>query len=251
MALFVDVTRRSSVLKYRDITIHKLNQDESLVILCDSYGGIGNLPMDQVQVSPETVGYYTALLCLKECASIGAKPLCLVNLVSASFEPTGKGILAGIEKALEEAGIHDLPINGSSEENFAALQTGGGMTLLATLPGQFQAPKIQAGDEIYLLGEPSVGDQVIANQDRLLTLGLIRDFVQRDACIELVPLGSGGITTERERYCASGLSVDWLDTADAFDRSAGPATAALMVYRGSVKETEDAIPIRKIGRVES
>lgn len=238
-------------MKYRDITIQKINQDESLVIICDSYGGIGNLPLDQIQVQPEVVGYYTAMLCLKECASINAKPLCLVNLVSTAFEPTGRGILKGIQKALAEAKVDDLPINGSSEENFPAQQTGGGMTLLATLPSSFSPPQIKAGDEIFLIGEPSVGDAVVANRDKLLSLDLMREFAAKAACIEMVPLGSSGIETEKDRYESQGHAIQWFDKMESLNRSAGPATAALMVYRGPLRERESGIPIRKIGRVES
>jgi len=238
-------------MKYRDITIQQLKSNEHLVIVCDSFGGIGNLPMDHVQVSPEIVGYYTAMLCLKECASIQAKPLCLVNLVSASFQPTGKGILHGIEQALSEAGLESLPINGSSEENFEACQTGGGITLLATLDKPFQTPIFQAGDQVYLIGEPSVGDAVIENQGKTLTLKIIQDLVQLEECIELVPLGSGGITTEKNRYQKMGTCIDWDPAFAEYDRSAGPATAALMIYRGQLESKENQIPIRIIGRVES
>lgn len=238
-------------MKYRDITIQKLKADESLAIICDSYGGIGSLPMDHVQVPPDVVGYYTAMLCLKECASIKATPLCLVNLVSASFEPTGKGILAGIHQALREAGIPNLPINGSSEENFKASQTGGGMTLLATLDHPFSPPNIERGDQIYLLGEPSVGDEVITNQEKLLTLELIHSFANQNACIEIVPLGSRGIETENQRYKALGVNIEWESIMNYYNRSAGPATAALMIYRGELQEREEGIPIRRMGRVVS
>lgn len=238
-------------MKYRDITIQALKPDEYLAVICDSYGGIGNLPMDQVRVSPEIVGYYTTMLCLKECASIQAKPFCLVNLVSAAFEPTGKGILSGIKQALSEAGMDSLPVNGSSEENFKAVQTGGGMTLLATLDRPFELPIFRKGDQLYLIGEPSVGDSVMANRDRILTLDLIRDFVASEGCIELVPLGSGGLSTEKERYEALGLDIHWESTYEEFNRSAGPATAALLVYRGEMATCETPIPIRRIGRVDS
>ncbi len=238
-------------MKYRDITIQALKPDEYLAVICDSYGGIGNLPMDQIHVSPQIVGYYTAMLCLKECASIQAKPFCLVNLVSASFEPTGKGILAGIQEALTEAGLGSLPVNGSSEENFKAVQTGGGMTLLATLDRPFELPQIRKGDQVYLVGEPSVGDAVIRNRDRILTLDLIRELVAQEGCIELVPLGSGGLSTEKERYETLGTNILWNPAYEEYNRSAGPATAALVVYRGDLATCETPIPIRRIGRVES
>lgn len=238
-------------MKYRDLTLRKFSQDETLVIACDSYGGVGNLPMDHVQVEPEVVGYYTALLCLKECASIQAEPICLVNLVSASFEPTGKGILRGIRQALEEAGLPQLPVNGSSEENFAVQQTGGGMTLLAKLKGEFTPPKFMAGDLLYLLGEPSVGDEVIRNQQSLLTLETIKTMAQLDACIEIVPLGSGGFATEVKRYRDMGLTVAITPETEKFNRSAGPATAAIAVMREPLTERESGIPIRWIGRIEA
>lgn len=238
-------------MKYRDLTLRKFSRDETLVIACDSYGGIGNLPLDHVRVEPEVVGYYTAILCLKECASIQAEPVCLVNLVSASFEPTGKGILRGIRQALEEAGIPELPVNGSSEENFAVQQTGGGMTLLAKLEGDFVPPKFQAGDQIYLVGEPSVGDEVILNQEKLLTLETIKDLARLHSCIEVVPLGSNGYATEVKRYQEMGWKVSVSSEMARYNRSAGPATAAVAVVRGALTEREDGIPIRWLGRIEA
>lgn len=238
-------------MKYRDLTLRKFSSNETLVIACDSYGGIGNLPLDHVQVSPEVVGYYTALLCLKECASIQAEPVCLVNLVSASFEPTGKGILRGIRQALAEAGIPELPVNGSSEENFTVQQTGGGMTLLAKLEGDFTPPELQAGDRLYLVGEPSVGDEVICNQKKLLSLQMIKTLASLETCIEIVPLGSGGFSTELDRYRDLGLEVSILSEMEEYDRSAGPATAAIAVMRGKLDETEEGVPVRWIGKIES
>lgn len=251
MAVFTICSRGIFTLKYRDLTLRKFSSNETLVIACDSYGGIGNLPLDHVQVSPEVVGYYTALLCLKECASIQAEPFCLVNLVSASFEPTGAGILRGIRQALAEAGIPDLPVNGSSEENFTVQQTGGGMTLLAKLEGDFVPPEVQAGDRLYLVGEPSVGDEVMCNQKKLLSLQMIKKLASLDACIEIVPLGSGGFSTELERYRSMGWRVPIFSTMEKYDRTAGPATAAIAVMRDQMIETEDGIPIRWIGRIEA
>lgn len=238
-------------MKYRDLTLRKFSRNETLVIACDSYGGIGNLPLDHIRVEPEIVGYYTALLCLKECASIQAEPVCLVNLVSASFEPTGKGILKGIRQALEEAGIPDLPVNGSSEENFSVQQTGGGMTLLAKLEGEFIFPEFQVGDCFYLIGEPSVGDEVIHNRKKLVTLARIKEIAQLPTCIEIVPLGSNGYQTEINRYEAMGWKISIAPEMGKFSRSAGPATAAIAVIRGQLTETENSIPQRWLGRIEA
>jgi len=238
-------------LKYRDLTLRKFSRNETLVIACDSYGGIGNLALDHIRVEPEIVGYYTALLCLKECASIQAEPVCLVNLVSASFEPTGKEILRGIKQALEEAGIPDLPVNGSSEENFSVQQTGGGMTLLAKLEGEFLFPEFQVGDRLYLIGEPSVGDEVIRNQKKLVTLDKIKEIAQLPTCMEIVPLGSSGYQTEINRYESMGWKISIVPEMVKFNCSAGPATAAIAVIRGELTETEETIPQRWIGRIEA
>ena len=238
-------------MKYRDLTLRKFSSNETLVIACDSYGGIGNLPLDQIRVEPETVGYYTALLCLKECASIQAEPVCMVNLVSASFEPTGKGILAGIRQALREAGIPDLPVNGSSEENIEVQQTGGGITLLAKLEGDFIFPEFQVGDRLYLIGEPSVGDAVIINQEKLISLRKIKEIAQLPSCMEIVPLGSGGYQTEINRYEAMGWTISINCEMKKYNRSAGPATAAIAVMRGEMTETDKDLPIRLIGRIEA
>jgi len=60
---------------FRDLTILRLNDTQTLVISCDSCGGIGEKVNNVIQVSPEITGYYTALVTLAVILAVGARPL--------------------------------------------------------------------------------------------------------------------------------------------------------------------------------
>jgi hypothetical protein len=74
------------------------------VVACDSNASAGEKPSDRLKQSPEVTGYSVAKVPLMEVIAAGATPFLLVNTLCVALDDYGKAILAGIRRAISEAG---------------------------------------------------------------------------------------------------------------------------------------------------
>jgi len=241
------------ISKYRDISIIDFG-DKLLTIACDSCGGVGLLDGDIVKADGFNVGYHTAFVALAETLAIGAEPLMIVDTLSVSLESYGKSILYGIKSAAKEAGLDpSLSITGSSEENFTVSSTGIGVTVL----GQIDSPDFRPvpdGDkyEAVLFGIPYVGDEVLQNKAKVLSLESIKTIIGEASVLDLIPVGSRGVLFETKQM-AKDLGMEFSEESaikDMIRQSAGPATCAVAaVCPGSIESLKILIdiPVTLIG----
>jgi hypothetical protein len=220
----------------RDISIVRQG-GHLLVTACDTLGAIGSKPADVVAASDEICGAYTLRVCLNELAAVGATPLFVLSLVCNEWEPTGRRILDGIRTELTESGYPDLPVSGSSEQNMQTSMTGLGIAVVGTsdsLQWRHTAP----GDRLVLVGLPWVGSEVLDHSGELLRPSIVRFLVEQDAVGDVIPCGSRGIRHELEVLEGeSGMSIVVLEPAPVnLDKSAGPATCALVTVHGSLAD---------------
>jgi hypothetical protein len=213
----------------RDILVFK--QDEGyLTIAADTLGAIGMKPGDAVRASPEICGRMTARVCLMETLAVGSVPFALIALTCNEREPTGAGLLSGIQAELVNAGYPNLSIGGSTEDNMPTNMTAMGITLL----GECKLPSwrlAHAGDEVCLIGMPYVGEEVLAHFTELPTPIQIQQLRDMPGSGDVLPCGSRGIAWElrvlehetglRTRL-ESGIDGDFLR------KSAGPSTCAIV-----------------------
>jgi len=154
--------------QYRDLSIIEFSQ--SLIITaCDSSAGVGEKPGDELRVPTKYIAIFATRVCLFELLSIGATVIAISNAVCGEMHPTGKALIQGIEEELIRAGVRDIPINGSTKENFKTIMTGFGIFVT----GATDTLRITAsfpGDLIVCIGKPRVGaglnfegDDAIAN----------------------------------------------------------------------------------------
>ena len=121
----------NEIISFRDLTLVPMGPDEVLVIACDSLGGIGTKPHDHVKAPADVLGKYTVRVGLMEVLASGASPLVVVNTLSVEMDPTGIGILKGIQQEIEAAGLPaDIAVTGSTEENMETCQSGLGVTVI-------------------------------------------------------------------------------------------------------------------------
>ncbi|HOF88304.1 MAG TPA: alpha-ribazole kinase, partial [Armatimonadota bacterium] len=182
------------ITTHRDIAVFRQGR-RYLTIAADTLGAIGEKPADHLCAPPELGGRLTARVCLIETLAVGATPVALTALTCNEHEPTGMRLLAGIRAELAEAGLADLPLGGSSEDNMPTSMTALGITLL----GACAAPawrRARPGDGVYLAGLPYVGPEVIAHLDELLTPARTRDIRALPMAGDLLPCGSRGIGWE-------------------------------------------------------
>jgi selenophosphate synthetase-related protein len=228
-----------------------------LVVSCDSAGGIGSKPFDRVRADARLIGKMTARVALMELLAIGANPIAITGTFSVEPEPTANLVLDGVREELRNARLRGVKILCSSEKNVKVNQTGIGVTAIGLLLSSsgVKIGRCREGDEVLAVGEPFVGQEVVAAEKRRMvadSLDVIR--LRRNPLVhELIPVGSKGILHEARVVARdSKLSFEPVDSRD-FDlrKSAGPATVLLSAVRGgsfaNVQKSEVSKPIRKIG----
>ena len=219
-----------------------------LVTACDTLGAIGSKPHDVV-VSPEEVcGAYTLRVCLSELVAVGAFPLLVMSLVCNEWEPTGRKILGAIRAELDANGYADVAVTGSTEENMATTMTGLGIAVVG-FTTVMRWRRTRAGDRLVIVGLPRVGAEVLAHPGELLTPSVVQGLVRDDAVGDVIPCGSRGIRHELDvlaqesglrMVVQGGVPVD-------VDKSAGPATCALVTVHGHLEDC--GLTVTEIGVV--
>ncbi|MCR8968693.1 hypothetical protein [Facklamia sp. 7083-14-GEN3] len=224
--------------KYRDLHIMPLGNDESLVIACDSSASIGQKEADVLSVSPQITAAFAVRVVLMEALSLNAQPQLLINMFGNEMNPTGNLMLDGIKKELALAGLPDLAMNGSTEENMPTKMTALGLTLLAKAKNaDLKIKKVRSGDQVYQIGKPLMGQALIDHFDQIISYQELYHLLNlKDAIHEIVPIGSKGAIAEAQQV-AKFNQLDFRLSQDLpqFYQSAGPATSLLIVIKPAVK----------------
>ena len=226
----------------RDLSIIPISNQESLVIACDSIGGIGPKELDSVQISAYVVGRFLARVPLLELISIGAKPISVVDTLAVEWLPTGEEICRGIKDELAAAGLGEtIAVNGSTEENIITRQTGAGITVVGLIANDdLHGKAILPGDLVLAFGMPKVGAEVWLNDPEMVQLTTAKTLVSNPLVKAIVPVGSKGIRYElgevlKGNLNQTGLKVELNQSLKLdLNKSAGPATVLLAVVDPSL-----------------
>lgn len=230
------------VKSFRDLTLIEFDQENILVMACDSLGAIGPKEADRVAASGRIVGRCTVRVPLLEVTAAGAVPLVIFNTLSVEMNPTGKEILQGIHEELAVSGITNIVLNGSTEENVPVVQTGVGITVIGhATAATLRLGKARPGDAVYCLGHPLVGKEVLAAV--LPDVPLVRQLLQQEWVHEVLPVGSKGVLYEARQLATAAGGVFQLATDSGLDvhKSAGPATCLLVAAEINKKEQLQAL----------
>lgn len=245
------------ITPFRDLTLVPLGLNETLVIACDSLGGIGPKAHDSVKAPADVVGQYTVRVPLMEVLACGASPFVVVNTLSVEMEPTGRGFIKGIMEELKAAGLPaDLVVTGSTEENVVTSQSGLGVTVIGRASTrELRLGRSQAGNLVVCMGEPKVGPEVLDDTNKADS-ALVKKLLAVPSVRETLPVGSRGVLYEAEllAQCSGNRLV--LATSPEIDlqKSAGPATCLLVSVEEdawiALREVTD-LPLFMIGRLAS
>ncbi|MDO9534969.1 MAG: hypothetical protein Q7J85_06470 [Bacillota bacterium] len=245
----------NGITSFRDLILAPLGANEILVIACDSLGGVGPKPHDNVKTPADVVGKFTVRVPLMEVLACGASPFAVVNTLNVEMEPTGTGFIKGIREEIMMAGLSDdIAITGSTEENTTTCQSGLGITVIGrAAKSELRLGKSGAGDLVVCMGWPKVGSEVLdgtENADpvlvkKLLTLPYVR---------EILPVGSCGVLYEAELLALGSGNRLALMPFPNIDlqkhKSAGPSTCILVsieeIYLTALSELTD-LPLFIIG----
>ena len=213
----------------RDLTIVPLEPENSIVIACDSCGAVGQKAGDVLALPPRYVGKFTARVALTEVVCSGALPVTISNGVACEMQPTGAEMLTGVQDEIKNAGLADIVVTGSTEENFETRMTALAVTVIGTAKEHdLKFGKAAKGDKLILFGNPQVGAEVDLDSGGFYTE--IRKLLLLPLVREIIPVGSKGVRYEAEML-ASLNSVDFKLYESEIDylKSAGPATCLLIL----------------------
>jgi hypothetical protein len=220
----------------RDLTIVSGMGRDCLVIACDSCGAVGLKDADVFRIPPRTAARFTARVALTEVLCSGALPVAVANGAACEMKPTGEETILGIRDELDIAGIPDIVLTGSTEENFSTSMTAFAITVIGTAPEtDLKFGQAAAGDKFILFGSPRVGAEVDLESEGFYPA--ISKLLPMREVREIVPVGSKGTAYEAETLAAlNGAAFQPYRTASDYRKSAGPATCLLVLCAASAAD---------------
>ena len=237
----------------RDVSVFEINPNTVMVVGCDSAGGIGPKPLDEVKVNGYTLGRFTARVSLMEVLAVGATPVCLTNTLGVEPNPTGLEIVEGIRSEIARLG-HSLTIIGSMEKIVSVQQTGIGVSVVGlTEKTGLKIGLSEPEDLIVAIGRPSVKNDVLPAEERgeIADLGDLLKLISSDFVHDVIPVGSQGIMHEVNVLASDSNLCAKLEMPDVeANCSAGPATAILVsISKNALNSLRGLIskPMRVIG----
>lgn len=142
--------------KIRDVTLIPLVGDVKLVIACDSNASIGEKKNDYYKNAYEEVAVSAMKVPLMEVLATGAVPVVVVDNLCMEMEGAGKRIISIMRRQLEEAGLSNVQLTGSTEDNMPTTQSGFGVTAIGLLQMQdCRIASTRRGDRVVCVGVPA------------------------------------------------------------------------------------------------
>jgi selenophosphate synthetase-related protein len=217
-----------------DITILRIPTGHAIVAGSTSSGGVGPKSMDEVKVKGKVLGKFLARVALMDVVATGAFPVLLSATLGVEKEPTGQEILDGIRNETTVIGLEpNQVIMENTEENFATVQTGVGLTVIGFANEEdLRLGKTQPGDLLVAVGKPKVGEEVIPAEVKgeIADLKSVLWLSQKKFVHDIAPVGTFGIAYEaRMMAYAVGRQLKLAEKSNVdLAKSAGPATVVLV-----------------------
>lgn len=241
----------SKTMKYRDVITHNIENGHILVTGCDSCGGIGQKSQDVLNADPFIVGFITARVALLEVLTLGANIVGVTVPISCEPTPTGERILDGVKACLGNFRI-ECPVLMSMEKNMETHMTAAGVVATGVTQA-LRLGKINSNDQIFVVGRPSVGQEVLDYENELFNVSSLKTLMDNSGVKELLPVGSTGVLRELECMMQEKnkiyelLSPEKINSLD-LNKSCGPSSAVIVIAQNDVKLDLD-VPVVKIGKI--
>ena len=250
------IQSKNLIRTVRDLTLIKISQDISLVIACDSDGGIGSKPHDIVQVPERILGRFAVRVPLMETLASGATPALVVDTLAVEMDPSGKAIIEGIREELALAGLdEDNMLTGSTEDNVPTVQTGMGVVVLGFVSeADFKPGRSKPQDVVVCVGTPKSApdDDVDLDDPDIADTSCVRTLASLEYVHDILPVGSKGVIHEQTELanCADLALLPDSNPGVDVHKSAGPSTCVLAsLPMSNLKQLRKSIqqPIYVIG----
>ncbi|MBU5299327.1 alpha-ribazole-5-phosphate synthase [Clostridium sporogenes] len=260
-----------NVKKVRDLTLISLDKDKTLVVACDSSGSIGPKKNDILKIPAFYTGKFTIRVGILEVMCTGAEIVTVTNAVCCEMNPTGKEIIDGIKGELKRAGIDEVVLTGSTEENFTTFSTGVGITVLGMVDNSVikvnsvnnfgdnneKHNKFDEDDVLLIsVGIPKLGKEINIYDDKeIVDYVDIKILLENPRVYEIVPVGSKGILYEGEVLAKNNNLKLKLEENIPIDikKSNGPATTVIAaIHKEEYENIRAKINnVNIIGKLES
>lgn len=242
------------ITKVRDLTLITLDENKTMVVACDSCGSIGMKEGDTLKVPSFYVGKLIARGPILEVMCAGAEVITITDAVCNEMEPTGSEIIKGIKEELKLAGIADIVLTGSTEENFKSISTGLGITVIGIVENKnLRVNAIRENCKIISLGIPKVGAEIGLDEDLdIANYNDLRKLLSLDGVYEIVPVGSKGILYEVLQLAENNNMKFVLNEEVKVDihKTAGPSSVIIAAVKDEVlNEIQNDKKISVIGKL--
>lgn len=226
------------ITKVRDLTLITLDENKTMVVACDSCGSIGMKEGDTLKVPSFYVGKLISRGPIMEVMCAGAEVITITDAVCNEMEPTGSEIMKGIKEELKLAGIADIVLTGSTEENFKSISTGLGITVIGIAKNKnLKVNAIEENCKIISLGIPKVGSEIGLDEDLdIVNYDDLRKLLSLEGVHEIVPVGSKGILYEALELAKNNNMKFVLNKKITVDihKTAGPSTVIIAAVKDEV-----------------
>lgn len=219
----------------RDVlTIPFHGAEDILIIASDNSGAIGMKQKDAVHAPYELVGYSSFRVAVMECMAAGGEPFSVVLHNFCGNEPW-KALIRGINRGLHELNLENIPITGSTESNFAMLQSAIGLVVLGK-KASGKTTELTYSDQLQfaVIGLPLVGNEVVEHDEQMVPLAIFHAAC-RLSDVMVWPVGSKGVLFELNQMFPDVAFSNVAANLDVF-KSSGPATCFISAYQKDQEE---------------
>ena len=208
-----------------------LQLSNGLIVSTDNSGAIGQKKQDVVNVPDDVTSYFSGRVTLLEQWAAGAEPEAII-LHNFSGEEAWNRYVVGIQRIFDEIGIEIPKITGSTETNIKTLQSCIGITMIGNSIKELPS---ETNLKWFTYGKPLVGDQLIAQSDKVASLKTIYKAMQQELIARIWPVGSKGIAKEVESLLGNrSFRCEW-----DIHASAGPSTVVLIgIDEGKIPQAQ-------------
>lgn len=219
----------TSVRSMRDLLV--INPDRSLVVACDSVGGIGSMPADVFAAPAVTTAHFAARVPLMEVLCAGAQPIVVINTLTHD-RIAARPLIEEIKRMAAECGVPAQAVTGSTEDNVRAAATGIGVVVIGQLMSSLRSGGARAGDVVVCAGWPRSAptDTLFPGHPDQISLAETSALASSEWVHDLLPVGSRGALWEVKQMARSaGLSAAWHpDHSVPPSASGGPSSCLLL-----------------------
>lgn len=232
------------------VTPGENGERDTYLLSSDVTAGVGPCNEDTIKLEAGLVTRFVMRVALLDILAVGAKPLG-VTLTTSLSRGSWQELTKAVRTSLTDWGCsQQIPLTGSSEDNFTAAQTAISVTILGRAGwGQIRTIGSQPGHKLYLIGTPVLGAEVLDRQNELVSWKDLNFLLEDPETFDVIPVGSKGARDRIDRL--TGITdLEFRSAGHPLaERSAGPATALVISSGRELRYYQNRVevPVYQLG----